>query len=289
VVSKWYQNFNEKALDLIRRLNGPVNAIKEVTQVYKEDSCYIVSYSGDKQKLLPSHYQKLRKLYALHTSGIDPGLHYFEDRLYCLLRRYASCFGKHGAGFQAAAPETVFKFLSSEFGVCHETFASPLNCYFARYNSAFPDTDGYFGSQGSFFDFNPVEGSFQLGTPNVEEVMNKAAHHVQALLENATGPMSFIMFVPDWNNPPADFLTVYGNSKFMRCDFLVEGNDYCYIRGNQQEPSNSTHYFVAPFSSRVFILQNEAGAKRWPSTEHKVKKLKEAFVASKSLKNDITF
>jgi len=285
VVSTWYRNFTEKALELVARLNKPLPTVKDIPQVYRDDSYYIVSYSGDKQKLLEPHYKKLRALYRMHNSSTDPGLHYFDERLYCLLRRYDTCFGKHGSGFQAAAPETVFQFLSSEFGVCHETFASPLNCYYARYNSAFPDTDGYFGSQGSFFDFKPVEGSFQLGTPNVEEVMNKAAHHVQNLLENATGPMSFIMFVPDWNNPPADFLTVYGTSRFLKQNFLVEGNGYCYIRGNQQEPSNSTHYFVAPFSSRVFILQNEQAVKKWPATDNKVKKLKEAFAASKCLKN----
>lgn len=50
--------------------------------------------------------------------------------------------------------------------------------------SAFPDLDIYFGSKGSFFDFNPREGSFQLGTPNVEEVMIKAATKVNLLLDS---------------------------------------------------------------------------------------------------------
>jgi len=113
--------------------------------------------------------------------------------------------------------------------------------------------------------------------------MNKAAHHVIDLLKNASGPMSFIIFVPDWNSPPAEFLSVYGESKFTQSNFLISGNNYCYIRGDQQEPSSSTDYFVAPFSSRVFILQNEKGVKmkEWMVTEKKINGLINAFSDSK--------
>uniref|UniRef100_A0A6B2L391 PCIF1 WW domain-containing protein n=1 Tax=Arcella intermedia TaxID=1963864 RepID=A0A6B2L391_9EUKA len=284
IVNEWYKLFSAKAIELVQRLNKPLPESNEVVKVRKDYETYRISYDSDSLTLLVAHYDKLRELYKIHSSEVDPRLDYFEERLYCLLRRYESCFGKQGAGFQAAAPETVFKFLSSHFGVCHETFASPLNCYYSRYNSAFPDTDGFFGSKGSFFDFSPIAGSFQLGTPNVEEVMNKAAERVEHLLENSKGPMSFIMFVPDWDNPPAQFLLTYGNSKYLKKNFLISGNDYCYIRGDQQVPSNSTHYFVAPFSSRVFILQNEEGYKKWPVTDSSVQSLKDAFAASKALK-----
>ena len=48
-----------------------------------------------------------------------------------------------------------------------ECFASPLNCYCPRFCSAFPDTDSVFGSVGSFFDFEFVEGSFEANPPFV--------------------------------------------------------------------------------------------------------------------------
>lgn len=53
-----------------------------------------------------------------------------------------------GTGLQGALPVAVFEALQRHFGVTFECFASPLNCYFKQYNSAFPDTDGYFGSRG---------------------------------------------------------------------------------------------------------------------------------------------
>lgn len=53
-----------------------------------------------------------------------------------------------GAGLQGALPVHVFEALHKLFGVTFECFASPLNCYFKQYCSAFLDTDGYFGSRG---------------------------------------------------------------------------------------------------------------------------------------------
>lgn len=53
-----------------------------------------------------------------------------------------------GTGLQGSLPVHVFEVLHRLFGVSFECFASPLNCYFRQYCSAFPDTDGYFGSRG---------------------------------------------------------------------------------------------------------------------------------------------
>lgn len=53
-----------------------------------------------------------------------------------------------GSGLQGALPVPVFEALNKKFGVTFECFASPLNCYFKQFCSAFPDIDGFFGSRG---------------------------------------------------------------------------------------------------------------------------------------------
>ena len=58
-------------------------------------------------------------------------------------------------------------------GVNMECFASPLNSRYARFCSAFPDTDAAFGSRGSFFHFRPTHGSFQANPPFVPEVISR--------------------------------------------------------------------------------------------------------------------
>lgn len=108
----------------------------------------------------------------------DSAFERFLPRVWCLLRRYQvqtwgqgalpwkeagrlsltltktnlqMMFGVglyEGTGLQGSLPVHVFEALHRLFGVSFECFASPLNCYFRQYCSAFPDTDGYFGSRG---------------------------------------------------------------------------------------------------------------------------------------------
>ena len=53
-----------------------------------------------------------------------------------------------GKGNQGALTPSLMECLHRVFGVTFECFASPFNCYFRQYCSAFPDTDGFFGSRG---------------------------------------------------------------------------------------------------------------------------------------------
>ena len=86
-------------------------------------------------------------------------------------------------GLHAALPRKVFDLLHRNFHVTFECFASPFNCYFKQYCSAFSDTDCYFGSRGSFFELNPKSGSFQANPPFSEEVMQAMANHMILLLD----------------------------------------------------------------------------------------------------------
>ena len=79
-------------------------------------------------------------------------------RVLSVLLRYAA-LGAHG--YQAALCADGFETLRSALGCTFECFASPLNCRYPSYCSAFADTDRFFGSLGSFFAFHPTEGSFE--------------------------------------------------------------------------------------------------------------------------------
>ena len=76
------------------------------------------------------------------------------QRLFNVLQRYESLSGA-AAGYQMALTEDIFDKLHTLYGVEHECFASPLNAYFPNYCSLYYDTDKYFGSHGSFFNFFP--------------------------------------------------------------------------------------------------------------------------------------
>ena len=100
-------------------------------------------------KINRTHCHKLLQLYCrAHGREVAQSDQGFMNALYCLLLRYESL---GGAGMQAALNGAAFDVLKSRFGVAAECFASPLNCRFEGFCSAFPDIDVHFGGRGDFF------------------------------------------------------------------------------------------------------------------------------------------
>ena len=81
-------------------------------------------------------------------------------------------------------PGACFESLREFLGNTIECFASPLNCRYERYFSAFPGLERSFGSLGSFFDewSRIEEGSFEVNPPFVPEVLAFAAAKIGELL-----------------------------------------------------------------------------------------------------------
>eukprot|EP00933_Yihiella_yeosuensis_P004241 TRINITY_DN108617_c0_g1_i1.p1 TRINITY_DN108617_c0_g1~~TRINITY_DN108617_c0_g1_i1.p1 ORF type:complete len:558 (+),score=99.78 TRINITY_DN108617_c0_g1_i1:131-1804(+) len=254
------------------------------------------------------HARKLRRLYEVHNplpDSNDPEHKeklaawesLFRRRLYLMLRRYITFIGldpseegSRGGNMHAAAPESVFAWLRAELGVRRELFASPLNCYFSQFYSAFPDTDAPFGSQGSFFDTADEalpEGSYEVGPPYTEEVMELMARKLLSFLRNSGGrALSFVIFVPDWGDECTalglmggrDF-EPYRRSRHGGPFVLARGRDHQYISGVQffadSGDDASRRYYVVPHGTRIYVLQNDAGASRWPFTKEKEQTLLE--------------
>jgi phosphorylated CTD-interacting factor 1 len=234
--------------------DNSVNVIVEDHTTY-----YTLTYNGDIQKVSKIHAEKLRRLFEM--TALLPFTK-IDESIWILLRRYTTFFGDTSASMHAASPETTFRYLK-QLGVSHECFASPFNCYFSNYNSAFLDTDAPFGSRGSFFDFSPKTGSFEVGPPYTLEVMEKTAQRCEMLLSQTDEPLSFILFNPDWRKPlqPAQIITE--SSQFLQENIMVKGKTHQYVIGDQHNKNTSRH-FILPFDTRIYVLQNKAGAEKWP-------------------------
>merc|ERR1712151_338915 len=100
-----------------------------------------------------------------------------------------------GGGTQAAIGNQVFAGLRENFDVRLEGFASPLNCRYLSFCSAFPGTDEAFGSVGSFFAFQPTSGSFELNPPFVDTLIAAMVSHVTSLLRVAEQRGASLTFV----------------------------------------------------------------------------------------------
>ena len=143
--------------------------------------------------------------------------------------------------------------------MCMESFGSPLNCYFQRFGSAFPDTDVHFGSVGSFFRNEPVEGSFETGPPYVKETMDRMAVRLDKLLAASDKPLSFIVFVPDWYDPPLQAKLTMEASPYLRADLAANGRKHARSGKSTHSKAARRRYYSVPHGTRLYWLQNDAG------------------------------
>lgn len=190
----------------------------------------------------------------------------FLNSLYCCLARYE---GLRGAGYQCAVPGTAFDAAKIGLGTTIECFASPLNCRYRSYCSAFPDIESKFGSLGSFFDdesFFPLQGSFEANPPFVPEVMVAMGRKIQQLLDNqAAKALSFLIVVPAWG-AGISFCKDLEASPYLRAQSHVAASDHAFCDGAQHNRLNlggSVELRPSSWDTAVFLLQNEAGAKCW--------------------------
>jgi hypothetical protein len=200
----------------------------------------------------------------------------FHQALFVLLLRYKSI---QGPGFQAALGAACFDTLLDGLSCAMECFASPLNCRYRRFCSAFPDTDAAFGSYGSFFDFYPHEGSFEANPPFVPEIIIAMCNHMTKLLAASQAPLSFTIIVgtsPTLQLDPSWHLLL--NSPFLTRSFIIPLQQHGYQTGHQHIEKESTT--MSSCASAVFFWQNASATAKWPVDEAIEVRLREAFRAT---------
>lgn len=126
--------------------------------------------------------------------------------LECLLRaalRYDAIFASTR---HIGPPQAVYDAFYA-WGVRNEGFASPFNARLlahegTRFFSAFPDTDGVFGSRGSFFSCDPADwdGHWCLDPPFLPETMARVDVRIAAMRGAADAP-SILLVVPMSHTP----------------------------------------------------------------------------------------
>jgi hypothetical protein len=153
-------------------------------------------------------------------------------------------------------PQKVYD-LFYKWGIHNEGFASPFNARLlgkpkAQFYSLFEDTDGIFGSGGSFFNLNRPEnpGHWCLDPPFTSELMTKVDSILASWLKTYKD-LSFLLIVPQSHTPsnkPDETVTLkkdlhyyeglegvlkllpvdicihrYGNIKGFSSDAIIEG------------------------------------------------------------------
>lgn len=246
----------------------------------------LLRFHGDTVCINNVHLAKLEHLYRYNCFD-DKKFEMFLPRVWCMLKRYQTYLGiNEGQATQMALPVTVFECLQRSFGVTFECFASPLNCYFRQYCSAFADVDSYFGSRGPFLDFRPISGSFQANPPYCEELMEAMVNHFERLLADSAEPLSFVVFLPEWRDPAPNALIKLESSHFKRKQVVVPAMEHEYRHGFQHILPKGEVNIRGAHGTLVVWLQNAAGTARWGPTEERVEALLEAWRPGRERERD---
>eukprot|EP00752_Nemacystus_decipiens_P014681 g13077.t1 len=280
---------SKSALKTLRKqLRGLVNtpgaggALKRRVAVKRVDgSTYVLQLGKNKLRMNSAHYDKMKELFrracvqgsakslsswssaagtALGRSGKgapSPAAWAgdFHDSLFACLMRYEAL---QGGGFQASMGGDAFDVLLRHLGVKMECFASPFNCRYSRYCSAFKDTDQPFGSVGSFFDFQPTEGAYEANPPFVRDVILKMANHMDNLLQATSKVLTFVVIIPFWEDSAG--WQRLRDSAFLSKHVKLDQKDHGYCEGKQHLRRN--RYRIASFHTSIFFLQTEAARRR---------------------------
>uniref|UniRef100_A0A8C7CQB3 mRNA (2'-O-methyladenosine-N(6)-)-methyltransferase n=1 Tax=Oncorhynchus kisutch TaxID=8019 RepID=A0A8C7CQB3_ONCKI len=250
-------------------------------ELHFENDISCLRYKGEMVKVNRGYFAKLELLYR-YSCIDDPRFEKFLSRIWCLIKRYQVMFGagvNEGMGLQGALPVPVFEVLNKQFGVSFECFASPLNSYFKQFCSAFPDTDGFFGSRGPFLNFSPASGSFEANPPFCEELMDAMVTHFEELLEKSSEPLSFIIFVPEWRDPLTPALNRMETSAFLRHHMSVPAFEHEY-RSGSQHICKKEMYYKAVHGTVIIFLQNDSGFTKWEPTPERIQELLAAYQVS---------
>jgi hypothetical protein len=244
------------------------------------------------------HLEKLRYLYDHHHRGSQgsnassassnesyESYESYESRFHlcafaCIARVVSSQGGSYriAGGHHAALPAAVFDVLRyGSLQVEAEVFASPLNCRYTTFCSAFRDVDKDFGSLGSFFEFSPRDGSFEVNPPFETALVSRVAARLERNLraaEKRSDALSFVVIVPYWPNREA--WEALKNSAFrVEEPLIVPAGEHGYFDGAQHW--KRSRFKPATCDTSVYYLQTTRGRARYPPTEETIEALREAF------------
>jgi hypothetical protein len=230
-------------------------------------------------KLLHMWQRRLRRTHSVAEWSQEEQRQFTAD-LFCLLLRYRTI---RCSQFHAALPGPVFDWLRDVRGVQLEGMASPLNARFGSFCSAFADTDGPFGSLGSFFGFRPSKGSFEVNPPFVEAMYVAVAEHCAKLLAVADergAALSFTIVVGATKvTQQGRAWEILRSSRYSQGAMVVGAKEHKYCDGAQHTKTGcaTAPPLVSVCATGVFFWASKTAAARWPIDTAKMDALHAAF------------
>ena len=116
---------------------------------------------------------------------------YLDLYVLVLISRYEACGSTNN---HSSVPSGVVKFCEASV----ELFGSPFNTCCEQYCSPFVDVEVFFGSLGSFFDFEMGTGVYVMNPPYDEDIMSEAVKRAISALKTSA-EITIIVVLPVWD------------------------------------------------------------------------------------------
>lgn len=123
----------------------------------------------------------------------------FDIYLWIIIFRY-QLLGSNN--HQLGVLPKILNKMKEDFNLEFECFASSINSIFSNYCSVYNDVEKYFNSRGSFFNLNPIYGTYSFNPPYQSDVINKGINKLFIFLKNADKSkniLNFIITIPIWD------------------------------------------------------------------------------------------
>jgi ankyrin repeat protein len=215
-------------------------------------------------------------------------------RLYNMIQRYETVAPLLSIdNMPTTLTEKTMLCLHRCFGVTHECFATPLTRRLSSYCSYFPDTDKYFGSSGSFYDFFPSSGSFVCHLPSVDKYNLVIMYtHIANIMQSSKNALSFVVCVR--HNPTFDCnRDIPGLGPYVQHAELLLHNQHMFEIGRRHKtyrhPSSRSatldandhpigvQLWTSDYDTVIYWIQNALGAQNWPITKESVLQVRDSF------------
>ena len=134
-------------------------------------------------------YEKMSLNYSGHSEKMD-------DYIWAIIFRY-QLLGSNNHQL-AVLPEIMDK-MNIDYNLNFECFASSINTMHKNYCSIYYDLEKYFGSVGSFFNMEPIKGTFGFNPPYQKDIIELGIHKIFNYLQ-LNENLIFIITIPIWDS-----------------------------------------------------------------------------------------
>lgn len=220
-----------------------------------QSSKFIQLINGDRTVIISRvQYNRAYKLF-FHTRKVQRDLIFFHNILFLVAYRYVKigCTNQH-----CSIPPNVLLFTKSKM----ELFGSPLNTSLIQYCSPFHDIERYFGSCGTFFNYNLAPGVYNLDPPYDYNVMKDAMLKVVHCL-NTIKDITFICCIPVWDKTSQiekgffihhadkfEPLDIAKDSGYLKSHDILDKNEYPFY-------NFYLDIYIAVSNTHLLILSND--------------------------------